>query len=52
MTAEGRMARGKENYEKNRFLNNPETMDYIETLPKAKPKEMPKEEKKDAKSTK
>ena len=45
MTKEGRLARGKENYEfKNRdgsigkFLDNSETMAYIETL-KDKPKE-------------
>lgn len=56
MTSEGRLARGKANYEyKNRhgervgrFLDNPETVDYINTL--EKPKET--KEAKDAKPTK
>ena len=43
MTSEGRLARGKDNFTKQRFLNNSETLEYIETLPKAKPKEKPKE---------
>jgi len=55
MTAEGRLRRGKENYEsgKKRLMNNPETLAYIETLPKEKPKaeEKPKEVK-DARPTK
>ncbi len=33
MTAEGRLARGKENFDKGRFLDNQETIDYIYTLP-------------------
>lgn len=32
MSKEGRLARGKENYERKRFLNNPETLEYISTL--------------------
>ena len=54
MTAEGRLARGKENYEAGKFLDNQETIDYVATLPKEKPKEevKPKEAKKDAKPTK
>ena len=36
MTAEGRLQRGKANYEAKRFLDNPETLEYIETLPKEK----------------
>ena len=47
MTAEGRLARGKENYEAKRFLDNSETLEYIATLEVEKPK--PKE-KKDVKS--
>ena len=43
MTKEGRLARGKENYDRGRFLENSETLEYVETLPKAK-------EKKDVKS--
>ena len=66
MTAEGRLARGKENYDSGKFLDNQETIDYVATLPKKKPKEdypeeninlppeerKPKEVKKDAKPTK
>ena len=48
MTKEGILARGKANYEAKRFLNNSETLAYVETLPKEKPKE----EKTNAKSTK
>ena len=48
MTAEGRLARGKLNYEAKRFLNNSETLEYMATLTKEKPKEV----KKDAKSNK
>ena len=32
MTAEGRLARGKENYERGKFLNNSETIAYVATL--------------------
>lgn len=42
---EGRLARGKENYERGRFLDNPETLEYIKTIPKAKPKEAKKDAK-------
>jgi len=44
MTAEGRLARGKENYETKRFLDNSETLAYIETLPKETPKKETKKE--------
>ena len=51
MTAEGRLARGKENYEAGKFLDNSETLAYVATLPKEKPKEKakPKEVKEDGK---
>jgi hypothetical protein len=39
MTQEGRLARGKENYERKRCLDNSETLEYISTLPVEKPKE-------------
>ena len=39
MTAEGRLARGKENYEAKKFLDNSETLEYVATLPKEEPKE-------------
>lgn len=50
MTKEGRLARGKANLIAKRFLNNSETLEYIASLPKVKPKEeeKPKEVKKDA----
>ena len=32
MTAEGRLSRGKENYDRGRFLDNSETIAYAETL--------------------
>ncbi len=38
MTNEGRLARGKENYERKRFLDNSETLEYIKSLPNEKPK--------------
>lgn len=37
MTKQGRLSRGKENYERKRFLDNSETLEYINSL-KAKPK--------------
>ncbi|MCK4521972.1 MAG: hypothetical protein KAU20_05325 [Nanoarchaeota archaeon] len=40
MTAEGRLQRGKANYDAGKFLKNSETLAYIETL--EKPKEKPK----------
>ena len=48
MTAEGRLARGKLNYDAKRFLDNSETLEYIASL---KPVEKPKEAK-NAKSNK
>jgi len=48
MSKEGRLSRGKLNYEAKVFLDNSETLEYIETLSKEKPKE----EKKNAKSNK
>lgn len=32
MTYEGRLRRGKENYEAGKWLDNPETLEYLETL--------------------
>jgi len=32
MTKEGRLKRGKENYEAGVFLDNPETLEYVESL--------------------
>jgi len=56
MTAEGRLARGKTNYEAGVFLTNSETLEYAESLKKGfeEPKEVieepkPKEKKKNAK---
>lgn len=43
MTAEGRQARGKENYDRKRFLDNLETIAYVATLKVEKPKEVKKE---------
>lgn len=41
MTAEGRLSRGKANYEAGKWLDNPETQEYIATIPaeETKPKE-------------
>ena len=47
MTAEGRLARGKANYEAGVFLDNQETIDYVDTLPKKEEKvaeDAPKEQ--------
>ena len=49
MTEEGRLARGKENHERQRFPDNQETIDYVKTLSKT---EAPKKEEKDVKSNK
>ena len=49
MTKEGRLARGKANYDSGKHLKNSETLEYIETLPKEKPKEKPKEPKEEIK---
>ena len=48
MTAEGRLARGKANFDSKKFLDSPETLEYIATLKTEKPEEV----KKDAKSNK
>lgn len=45
MTAEGRLARGKANYEEKKFLDNSETLEYMATL-------KPVKEVKDAKPNK
>ena len=49
MSYESALARGKANYEAGKFLDNPETMAYADTLkvvekPKAKKKEEVKED--------
>jgi len=53
MSKEGRLARGKANYNSKNFLNNSETLEYIESIKKPKEiiKEKPKEDK-DAKRLK
>ena len=44
MTKEGRLKRGKENYEAKVFLDNSETLEYLESIkPKSKPVVKPKE---------
>ena len=43
MTTEGILARGKENYDKGRFLDNSETIAYVATMKAEKPTEKPKE---------
>ena len=50
MSKEGILKRGKENYEAKRFLDNSETLAYMETLPKTKHKEEKPKEAKDGKS--
>ncbi len=52
MTSEGRLARGKENFDEGRFLENSETIAYKATMKAEKPKEEPKEEVKEAKDAK
>lgn len=42
MTAEGRLARGKENHDRGRFLDNSETLEYLESIKKQEVKEKPK----------
>lgn len=49
MTKEGILLRGKANYEAKKFLDNSETLAYIATLSKEKPKEVEPKEAKDAK---
>ena len=43
MTAEGILARGKENFDKGQFLDNSETIAYKATMKAEKPVEKPKE---------
>ena len=43
MTAEGRLSRGKANFEAKKFLDNPETLEYVATLKTEKPKTKAKE---------
>jgi len=45
MSKEGRLARGKENFERKRFMDNSETLEYMATL-------KPVKEKKDVKPNK
>jgi len=45
MTVEGRLARGKENYERGRFPENSETIAYVATMKPEKPSEKPVEPK-------
>jgi len=45
MTKEGRLQRGKENFKRGRFLDNPETKEYIATMPKETKTEVAKESK-------
>lgn len=52
MTAEGRLARGKENYDSGKFLSNPETLAYIDSLPKEKEEPKKEEAKKNARPAK
>lgn len=47
MTKEGRLARGKINYEAKVFLDNSETLEYIDTLPKSKEEVKPKSKSKE-----
>ena len=47
MTAEGRMARGKANYDSGKFLDNPETMEYAKSLPNKEEVKPNKEKKND-----
>ena len=45
MTKEGILARGKKNYEEKNFLDNPETLAYMETLEVEEEKPKKKEKK-------
>ena len=49
MTTEGRLARGEENFKAGKFLNNPETLEYLDNKPEEVLEDKPKKEKKDAK---
>ena len=42
MTTEGRVARGKANYETKNLLDNSETLEYVATLPKTETKKKAK----------
>lgn len=52
MTKEGRLQRGKENFERKRFLDNSETLEYISFKEAEKAKAKAKEAKTNAPSTK
>ena len=42
MSREGRLERGKLNYNLKKDLDNPETLEYVESLPKEVPKKVKK----------
>ena len=46
MSEAGRLARGKTNFSKGVFLDNPETIEYVNSIKVEEPKEEPKKEKK------
>lgn len=48
MTKQGRLDRGKANYDVGKFLDNSETKEYVATLSSKKPKEEVKKEVKGA----
>jgi len=50
MTAEGRLARGKANFDSHKFLKNAETLAYAKTLEKPKLEPKQPEAKKSGKS--
>ena len=50
MTHEGRLARGKANYEAGKFLNNSETIAYLATIAAKEIETKPKEKKENVKS--
>jgi len=45
MSVEGRLVRGKANYEAKKFLENSETLEYIATLEVEKPEPVKKKQK-------
>ena len=52
MSVEGRLARGKANYEAKKFLENSETLEYIATLEVEKPKPVKAKQVKETKEEK